>query len=132
VSVRKGQARLKKIADQIADDIQLSAQDKEFLVKALTKIYDGEDAEAALGVKAKKGERKSEYDRVTKFNKTLLWPLIKHATTPVNEGGEGMTAKAAIEEFTSNWGNLPSNKSLIRQWNDEKDNTEMLFDIKSD
>mgnify|MGYP000545099307 CR=1 FL=1 len=63
MSVRKGQERLKNIAGQISDDKQLSSEDKEFLVKALIEISDGEDAETALAVKFKKGERKSRQTR---------------------------------------------------------------------
>ena len=48
MSVRQGQARLKKIAGQISEDKQLSPKDKEFLAKALIEISNGEDAEISL------------------------------------------------------------------------------------
>ena len=61
MSVRKGQARLKKIASLISADKPLDVHDKEFLVSALIEITKGQDAEVALEVKAKKGERKGEH-----------------------------------------------------------------------
>ena len=59
MSVRAGQAKLRKLANQLVHNKELSAVDKKFLVQALSVIADGEDAETALGVKAKKGERKN-------------------------------------------------------------------------
>ena len=76
MSVRKGQARLRKIATHISSDAPLSDEDQAFLVTALQTIANGEDAETALGVKAKKGERKSHYARNTEFNKQLFFGWI--------------------------------------------------------
>ena len=58
MSVREGQARLRKISKAIADELPLSKEDRTFLSTALMKIALGDDAERALGVKAKRGERK--------------------------------------------------------------------------
>ena len=58
--VRKGQARLKKIAGLIYADKPLDVHDKEFLVLVLIEITKGRDAEVALEVKAGKGQRKGE------------------------------------------------------------------------
>ena len=66
MSLRKAQARLKKIADKIATNKPLDDTYKEFLVKAFTEIFKGIDANTALGVKAKKGERKGAHARDTK------------------------------------------------------------------
>ena len=71
MSVRKGQERLKNIAAQISEDIQLSPEDKKFLVTALLEIYNGEDAEVSLGVKAKRGERKSDTCKRHENNKSI-------------------------------------------------------------
>jgi len=71
MSARKGQTRLKKIAIQISQNKQLSPEDKEFLVKALIEISNGGDAETALGVKFKKGERKSKYAKDTNLIYTV-------------------------------------------------------------
>ena len=76
MSVRKGQARLRKIATHISSDAPLSDEDQAFLVTALQTIANGEDAETALGVKAKKGERKSHYARNTEFSKQLIFGWI--------------------------------------------------------
>ena len=54
MSIRKGQARLRKISKDIENDLPLSKKDKDFLCSALMQIASGEDAELALDVKAKK------------------------------------------------------------------------------
>ena len=59
MSVREGQTRIRNIAKTLSDDEKLSDLDKEFLINALQNIANGNDAEKELGVKAKKGERKS-------------------------------------------------------------------------
>ena len=58
MGVRAGQARLKRLAEQLAQNRTLSEDDMSFLVTALLSISNGVDAEIALKVKAKKGERK--------------------------------------------------------------------------
>ena len=85
MSVRKGQARLRKIATQISSDAPLSDEDQAFLATALQTIADGGDADTALGVKAKKGERKSHYARNTAFNKQLFFGWIKVAIAAESE-----------------------------------------------
>jgi hypothetical protein len=88
MSVRKGQERLKNIAGQISDDKQLSSEDKEFLVTALLEIYNGEDAEVSLGVKAKRGERKSAHVRNTKIIKKYINGLIKALIDSYDDAGK--------------------------------------------
>ena len=60
MSVRKGQARLRRIATHISSDAPLSDEDLTFLVTALQTIANGEDAETALGVKAKRVREKAD------------------------------------------------------------------------
>ena len=132
MSARKGQTRLKKIARQISQDKQLSPEDKEFLVKALIEISDGGDAETALGVKFKKGERKSKYAKDTKLNLEFAYGWIATAIAPESEGGLGMTLQDAAAMLTAKWGKLPSEQTLQRYWNNVKNTQERDFEIKTD
>ena len=132
MSVRKGQERLKNIAAQISEDIQLSPEDKKFLVTALLEIYNGEDAEVSLGVKAKRGERKSAHVRDTKIIKQYINGLIKALIDSYDEGGQNMSLKEATEKINAEWPNSPSAETMRRNWNDIKKTQERDFIIKED
>ena len=132
MSVRKGQARLRKIATQISSDAPLSDEDQAFLVTALQTIANGEDAETALGVKAKKGERKSRHIMNTEFNKQLFFGWIATAIAPESEGGLGLSLKDAVSKASKDWPSLPSEESLLRQWNDVRKNQGRTFKVKTD
>ena len=132
MSVRKGQARLRKIATHISSDAPLSDEDQAFLVTALQTIANGEDAETALGVKAKKGERKSHYARNTEFNKQLFFGWIATAIAPESEGGLGLSLKDAVSKAAKNWPSLPSEESLLRQWNGVRKDQGRTFKVKTD
>ena len=79
MSVRKGQTRLKLIAERLSQDAPLSVEHQTFLVKAFLEIANGADADVALGVKAKRGERKSHHSRQTVFNKQLFFGWVATA-----------------------------------------------------
>ena len=132
MSVRKGQARLRKIATHISSDAPLSDEDLTFLVTALQTIANGEDAETALGVKAKKGERKSRHIMNTEFNKQLFFGWIATAIAPESEGGLGLSLKDAVSKASKDWPSLPSEESLLRQWNDVRKNQGRTFKVKTD
>ena len=123
MSVRKGQARLRKIATQISSDAPLSDEDQAFLATALPNREEGGDADTALGVKAKKGERKSHYARNTEFNKQLFFGWIKVAIAAESDGGLGLSLKDAVQKARLGWPSLPSEETLIRQWNDSEKNS---------
>ena len=74
MSVRKGQARLRKLAEKITNETPLDEEDRAFLSSALKDIADGGDAEIALDVKANRGERKSEHVRITKRQLEFFLP----------------------------------------------------------
>ena len=132
MSARKGQTRLKKIASQISQDKQLSTEDKEFLVKALIEISNGGDAETALAVKFKKGERKSKYAKDTKLILPLAYGWLASAVAPEDEDGLGMTLKDAVAMLKAEWGRLPSEQTMLRYWNNVKNTQERDFKIKTD
>lgn len=132
MSVRKGQARLKKIASLISADKPLDVHDKEFLVSALIEITKGQDAEVALEVKAKKGERKGEHARKAKFNQELVFGWLATAIAPEEEGGLGLTLKDAVAKVKAEWDHLPSEESLRRYWNNVRKTKGREFDIRTD
>jgi hypothetical protein len=132
MSVRKGQARLRGIAKVISSEGQLSDEDGVFLVTALRTIADGGDADIALGVKAKKGERKSHYARNTEFSKQLVFGWIATAIAPESDGGLGLSLKDAVSKVVKDWPGLPSPESLLRQWNDVREDQGRTFKIKTD
>ena len=136
MSVRKGQARLKSIAKVISSGGQLSEEDGAFLVTAFRTIADGGDADTALGVKAKKGERKSDYARQTEFNKQLFFGWLKTAMAPEDEdpheSGLGLSLKDAVRKAAKDWPSLPSEESLLRQWNGVRKDQGRTFKVKTD
>ena len=132
MSVRKGQARLRRIATHISSDAPLSDEDRAFLITALQTIANGEDAETALGVKAKKGERKSRHIMNTELNKQLLFGWIATGIAPESEGGLGLSLKDAVSKVAKDWPGLPSEESLRRQWNDVRKDQGRTFKLKTD
>ena len=131
MSVRKGQERLKDIAVQISEDIQLSPEDKKFLVTALLEIYNGEDAEVSLGVKAKRGERKSTHVRDMKIINQYINGLIKALISPYDEGGKNMSLKDATDKIHAEWPYSPSAETMRRHWNDYRKRQERDFIINT-
>ena len=131
MSLRKAQARLKKIADQISKNKQLDDIDTEFLDKAFTEIYNGEDANAALGVKAKKGERKGKHDRDTKKRLQYFYPWLATATAKVKKGGLGMSDKNAVAIIAKQLPHIQI-ETVARYWRQAKKTQQETFKIKTD
>lgn len=129
MSVREGQATLRKISKDIADELPLSKEDRTFLSTALMQIASGEDAESALGVKAKRGERKGAHDRRTKIDLVHAMGWIASAIQPIENGGLGYTLKKAISEAKFYYSLLPSEDSLLRYWNDYPDKGDPTFTL---
>ena len=132
MSVRAGQARLKKIAGQISDNTQLNPEDKDFLVNALHAIADGQKAEVAMNVKAKRGERRSKFHQSRKYNDPFMYGLIASAILPENDGGLGMTLKDAVTMVKREFPDLPDEASIRRIWNNVKDSDPRDFYTKPD
>ena len=129
MSVREGQATLRKISKDIADELPLSKEDRTFLSTALMQIASGEDAESALGVKTKRGERKGAHDRRTKIDLVHAMGWIASAIQPIENGGLGYTLKKAISEAKFYYSLLPSEDSLLRYWNDYPDKGDPTFTL---
>ena len=132
MSVRTGQARLKKIANLISTDSPLDKADKEFLVTALYEIADGQNAEGALNIKAKRGERRGKAHKSRKYNDPFMYGLIASAILSESDGGLGMTVKDAVTMVKREFPDLPSEASILRQWNNIKDTRPIDFYTKPD
>ncbi len=85
--------RLRRIAMDLEDSATLSESDRFFLINAFLDINRGIDANEALGVKAKRGQRKT-FDSRAQLVMTWIAAVIK----PISEGGLGMSVDDAIEE----------------------------------
>ena len=107
MNVRKDQARLRKLARMLAD-LPNPTEDTEFLSSALSEIASGGDANAALGVKAKRGERKGEHDRLSKMRLQHFMSWVTLAIKPIEDEGQGYTLKKAIEIAKKNFKDLPA------------------------
>lgn len=129
MSVRNGQRRLRNIAQNLEDNIPISEADKNFLIDALHKIASGENAEVALNVKAKRGERKGQADRLKKFNDQLIFSWIYIATMSEKDGGLGLTIKDAASFIKENFPNLPTEETLIRQYSTARKDLGLHFKI---
>lgn len=100
MSLRKGQARIEKIAQQLESNSSISDEDRLFLSGALKQISDGADAETALGVKAKRGERKSRHIRQTKYTLNFVFGWIASAIQPRKKGGLGLSVTEACKNIS--------------------------------
>ena len=131
MSIRKGQARLRKISKDIENDLPLSKKDKDFLCSALMQIASGEDAELALDVKAKKGERKSEHSQQTKTQLKFFMPWIASAIEPEEEGGLLNSERSNIGCQTA----LPKfalRRNTTRYWADYQRTGTAIFTLERD
>jgi hypothetical protein len=105
---------LRKIADDMENGIELSAEERKFLCDALKRIGKGEDANIVLGVNAKRGQRKTKEsaDKALKMHFALSW--IALAIQPIEEGGQGLTLDDAADT-ASKYFNL-GDETLLTYW----------------
>ena len=68
-----------------------------FLIEALWRIGEGQDANEVLGVKAKRGQRKSAEAMAANTTRHLLLPLMTSLMRPIADGGPGLTLDDAAE-----------------------------------
>ena len=129
MSVREGQRRLRDIAQNMEDNTPLSEVDKHFLIEALKRIAFGENAELALNVQAKRGERKGQADQLRKLNDQFIFTWIHAATMSEEDGGLGLTVKEAASIIKQNFPNLPTEETLIRQYSTVKKGLGAYFQI---
>ena len=138
MSVRKGQARLLKIAKLLESKSPIPADHRAFLVTALKEISDGGNAEAALEVKAKRGERKSKHVLNTKYTLHFVYGWIAAAILPPDEDdlgfGLGLSVNEAcikISKITFHQLGL-SPKTIRRYWDKYKSGYDPYFTPPAD
>jgi len=124
------QDRLRKLSANIDNGVKLSDEDKCFLANALNKIADGEDANLALDVKAKRGERKGLYAKNTKILNQHINGWISVANKPKEDGGLGKTIKESAALIHGKLGNISSAETLITNWHKAEHNIEEFYKIK--
>ena len=92
------------IAANLEDGVALPSGDFKFLISALRRIGSGDDANAALGVKAKRGERKTseEASKLFKMRGALAW--VASAIRPEAEDGKGLSLDSAFDQAAESFG----------------------------
>jgi hypothetical protein len=106
------QYRLRKIALDLFNGVALRA-DREFLIGALWGIGNGDDANEILGVKAKRGERRTA-EHVAKRDRirfVLSW--VAGVIRPTEEDGKGLALDEALAAAAENFG---LNEDTVRTW----------------
>lgn len=116
------QERLRIIAWCIENELTMSLDDHQFIVKALYDIADGENPTSALNVKAKQGERRTKNQQTIAHDyfkiKRHVGGFISSAMAPISDDGLGYTLDEALEELSRN---LPYTKETLRSiWNKNK------------
>jgi hypothetical protein len=95
VSVANAQKRLRRLATLIGSGSAIAIKDRTFLIAALSDIANGADANKALGVKVRRGERKSKKSRDRQVTKKYAMAWIAAARLPEEGGGLGLTLEDA-------------------------------------
>jgi hypothetical protein len=75
------QYRLRRIAKDLEDGAALAPGELKFLVEALRRSGSGEDANSALGVKGKRGERKTPEQKAKREKLHFVMSLVTALTT---------------------------------------------------
>ena len=99
------QYRLRVLAMELEFGRELSVPDTIFLFKALRKIGEGADANEALGVKARKGERKNPRNTAKANHARFALSFIAVLIAPEVDGGFGMDLKEAIDHAAEKFKN---------------------------
>ena len=110
MSVANSPIRLRRLATVIGTESAIEIMDRTFLIAALSDIANGADANKALGVKAKRGERKSKESRNRQVTKKYAMAWIAAARLPEEDGGLGLTLEEACALVSDK--TLVSDKSL--------------------
>ena len=132
MSIRDRQARLRDLAEKISTSTPLYEEEKEFLSTALIEIANGMDAEIALDVKAKRGERKSKAMSDSELHRKVALAWIATAIAPESEGGLGLTVKDSAAFIKTRFPYLASEDSLKRYWSEIKDTIDRMPALKTD
>jgi hypothetical protein len=110
------QYRLRWIANELENGRALPDSQAKFLIDALWRIGEGQNANVVLGVKAKQGQRKTlqSANRADRIRYTLPW--ISSVTRPLDEGGQGMGFAEALDAAADEFGF--SSETLKKYWDE--------------
>ena len=136
MSLRQGQSRLLKIANLLEKNSALPDNHRIFLAGALKKISEGANADTALDVKAKRGERKSKHVRDTKYTLHFVYGWIAAAILPPDKDGLGLgllVNEACIKISVITFHQLRLNPQTIRRyWDKNKSEYDPYFTVPAD
>lgn len=130
MTITDAQNRLRRISKTLGSGTTLSPIDRDFLSDALSAVADGDDANKALGVKAKRGERKSKKSRSRQVTKKHAMAWIAAARLPEEEGGLGLTLEEACALVSDNGfsGNFYLTEETLRSyWNKQPELRQVEF-----
>ncbi len=115
-ALEMNQYRLRYIANELESGRDLPNEAWGFLINALWRIGEGEDANVALGVKAKPGQRKTRESagRAAKMRFALPW--IASAIRPIDQDGLGLAFTDALDRAEKGFG--LSADTLNQYWKD--------------
>jgi hypothetical protein len=94
------QYRLRKMALDLDNGV-LSSDDRDFLVGALWGIGKGDDANVILGVKARRGERKTSEEASKRDRARMAIGWIAAAIRPKEDGEDGGLGMSLDDAFAS-------------------------------
>jgi hypothetical protein len=112
--------RLRKIAHDLYRERPLDDEQRGFVIQAFTAIGNGADANAALGVKARRGQRRSKGEIAKRDKTTIVMAFI--ATSVAN--GKSVEDAAVIAAET--WG--CEYEYLFRLWRENPEYREKVID----
>jgi len=130
MSVMESQKRMRRLAKLLSSGSAINSKDRKFLSDALSDIADGIDANKALGVKAKRGERKSKQARIRKATEMHAMAWIAAARLPAEHGGLGLSLEEACA-LASNKGTsggfFLTEETLRSYWNKKPRRRRVIF-----
>ena len=126
MSLREGQKRLRGIALALKNGKNLTDAERTWLATALARIADGEEAEAALLVKAKRGERKGKNAQEREEIAQLAMGWIAASMEPHEDGRPGLTLEVACATIANKFG--LTEESLRDLWNKNPDMRNVVFE----
>jgi hypothetical protein len=115
-----------KLESDTKDGLVLSEDQRAFLVVALSRIGNGEDATEVLGTKAKRGERRHVKEAAKSDRKLFAVSFVAAAIMPKEDGSEGI----ALDEAFAAAGKLfrLSDETVRTYWYDHPELRSPSFD----
>jgi hypothetical protein len=95
------QYRLRVIAHALETGSELGVENVRFLIDALWRIGRGEDPTAVLGVKGKRGQRRTSKEQSRGDNVRYALSFVAAVMRPEGEGGKGLSLDTALERATT-------------------------------